>query len=248
MVVIRMKVVAIIQARMGSTRLPGKVLKDLSGKTVLERVISRIRRSQLIEHVIVATSTAAADSVIVDECERLSTDFFRGNEADVLDRYYRAAQQSRADAIVRITSDCPLIDPAVSDQTIRAYLDEQPDYASNTQPRTYPRGLDTEVMTFRALEAAWREAREPYQREHVTPYLYMHPERFKLLSVSGGVDYSQNRWTLDTAEDLDLLRAVYDRLGKRDDFSWRDVLRLMEQEPALAEINRHVGQKALHEG
>ena len=233
---------------MGSTRLPGKVLKDLGGKTVLSRVVSRVRRSQFIDEVDVATSTESADTAIVEECHRLGAAVFRGNEADVLDRYYRAAQAAKAEAIVRITSDCPLIDPVVSDQTVRAFLDEQPDYASNVQVRTYPLGLDTEVMTFEALETAWREASESFQRVHVTPYLYQHPERFRLLSVIGQADYSQNRWTLDTPEDLEFLQAVYAGLGNQDDFSWRDVLHLMKQEPKLAEINRHITQKAVREG
>jgi spore coat polysaccharide biosynthesis protein SpsF len=240
------KVIAIIQARMGSTRLPGKVLKDLCGETVLARVVSRLRHCQRIEGVIVATSTEPADTAIVEECERLGTSVFRGNEQDVLDRYYQAALTARAEAVVRITADCPLIDPEITDDTIEVFLKESPDYASNVLERTYPRGLDTEVMTFGALESAWREAREPHQREHVTPYLYEHPERFKLLSVPGEMDYSGYRWTVDTPEDLDLLRAVYARFGKRDDVSWREVLQLMEREPELAEINRHIVQKTLH--
>jgi spore coat polysaccharide biosynthesis protein SpsF len=237
------KVVAIIQARMGSTRLPGKVLKDLCGETVLARVVNRTRRATLLNEVVVATSVQPADDAIVRECGRLSVACFRGDEADVLDRYYRAAEKFSAGAIVRITSDCPLIDPEVSDKTIRAFLERHPDYASNVLERKYPRGLDTEVMTFAALESARREARDPYQREHVTPFLYQHPERFRLVSVTGDRDYSHYRWTLDTLEDLEFLRAVYARRAEASDPAWQDVLRILEGEPDLAAINQHVKQK-----
>jgi spore coat polysaccharide biosynthesis protein SpsF len=237
------KVVAIIQARMGSTRLPGKVLKDLCGETVLARVVNRTRRATILHEVVVATSVQPADDAIVQECGRLSVACFRGDEADVLDRYYRAAEKFSADAIVRITSDCPLIDPEVSDKTIRAFLDQHPDYASNVLQRSYPRGLDTEVMTFAALQSAQREARDPYQREHVTPFLYQHPDRFRLVSVTGDRDYSHYRWTLDTREDLEFLRAVCARRAEAPDPAWQDVLRILEGEPDLAAINEHVKQK-----
>jgi spore coat polysaccharide biosynthesis protein SpsF len=240
-----MRVVAIIQARMGSTRLPSKVLKDLGGDTVLARVVSRVHRCRFVDEVVVATSKDPADDIILKECQRLGTRVFRGSEQDVLDRYYGAAREAQAEVVVRITSDCPLIDPGVSDKTIQAFLDAWPDYASNVLERTYPRGLDTEVMTFAAIESAWRDAREPYQREHVTPFLYQHPERFRLLSVKGDHDYSQYRWTLDAPEDLEFLRAVYARSVDRQDLSWQDVLSMVEREPELAEINRHIVQKTV---
>jgi spore coat polysaccharide biosynthesis protein SpsF len=243
-----MKIVAIIQARMGSSRLPNKVLKDLGGATVLDRVQNRLRRSRLIDDLVVATTTQSQDNVIVDHCESGGIAVFRGSEHDVLDRYYRAAKHAHGEVIVRITSDCPLIDPEVTDMTIQLFLDKQPDYASNALERTYPHGLDTEVITISALERAWHEATEPYQRSHVTPYLYQNPSRFKLLSVKGTADYSRHRWTLDTADDLEFLRTVYKRLEVRDHFTWRDVLDLVEREPGLAEINSYVAQKALHEG
>ena len=242
------RVVAIIQARTGSTRLPGKVLKSLEGETVLARVLARTRRATTIGEVLVATSEAPGDDAIVTECKRLDTRVFRGDENDVLDRYYRSAQFSKAEIVVRITSDCPLIDPQITDKTINEFLKELPDYASNALTRTYPRGLDTEVFTLQTLECAWRESSEPYQRAHVTPYIYQHPERFKVLAVNGQKDYSNLRWTLDTEDDLKFLRAVYARFGGRDDFGWRDVLGLLEREPDLSLINRHVAQKALHEG
>jgi spore coat polysaccharide biosynthesis protein SpsF len=242
------KVVAIIQARMGSTRLPGKVLKDLEGGTVLTRVVQRVRRARLIDEVLIATTNQAADDAIVEECERYSVAVFRGDEDNVLDRYYRAALGCNAGIVVRITSDCPLIDSEITDKTIAAFLDARPDYASNALIRTYPRGLDTEVMTVEALERAWRGAREPCQRAHVTPYIYQNPDAFTVLPVTGDADYSGHRWTLDTPEDLAFIRAIYARVEDRYNFGWRDVLRILEREPELAEMNRMVPQKSVHEG
>jgi spore coat polysaccharide biosynthesis protein SpsF len=242
-----MNTLAIIQARMGSTRLPGKVLLDLGGATVLARVVRRLERSQQITKVVVATTTAPGDEAIVLECERLHVLSFRGSECDVLDRYYQTTRLYPAEAVVRITSDCPLIDPALVDETIRVFRDERADYASDVLPRTYPRGLDSEVFTSAALDRAWRDAHEPYEREHVTAYLYEHPEIFRLASARGDVDYSHYRWTLDTPEDLSLLRAIYSRFDNRDDFRWQDVIALMEREPELAELNSQVLQKSLRE-
>ena len=242
-----MTTLAIIQARMGSSRLPGKVLMDLCGTSVLARVVGRLGRSQEITQIVVATTSAPADDAIVHGCERLQVSCFRGAEDDVLGRYYECARTYPANAIVRITSDCPLIDPNLVDETIRVFRHEQADYASNVIPRTYPRGLDTEVFTFDALDRAWREAREPHQREHVTPYLYEHPQIFRLASRSGAADYSRYRWTVDTREDLELLRAIYSRFHGDDDFSWQDVIALMKREPELAELNSQVLQKSLRE-
>jgi len=242
-----MNTVAVIQARMGSSRLPGKVLMDLGGETTLARVVRRLQRSRQVTKIVVATTTARGDQAIIRECEHLQVVCFRGEEQDVLDRYYQAASANAADAVVRVTSDCPLIDPELVDETVEVFRDEHADYASNVFPRTYPRGLDTEVFSFDALDRAWREAREAHQREHVTPYLYEHPQIFKLASLSGAADYSRYRWTLDTREDLELLRAIYSRFDGRDDFSWKEVLRLMEREPELAELNSQVLQKSVRE-
>jgi spore coat polysaccharide biosynthesis protein SpsF len=243
-----MKIVAIIQARLGSSRLPRKVLMDLCGAAVLDRVLNRLGRSELIQELLVATTVEPADDAIVEHCERVGRRVFRGSEHDVLDRYYRAAEFMGADVVVRITSDCPVIDPEVTDATIRAFLDRRADYASNTRVRTYPRGLDTEVMTVQALERAWRESTKSYQREHVTPYIYENPGKFKLHGIENDGDCSQHRWTVDTPEDLQLLRAIYARFGGRDDFGWREVLEFVERDPSLADINRHIAQKAVHEG
>ncbi len=231
---------------MGSTRLPGKVLMDVAGQTALARVVERVRRATLINECLVATTDRPADDVIVDECRRCSLSVSRGDQDDVLDRYYRAAQLAKADVVVRITSDCPLIDPEITDKTIAAFLKAEVDYASNALHRTYPRGLDTEAMSFDALARAWQNAGKQHEREHVTPYIYEHPEKFKILCVTGDVDYSKHRWTLDTPEDLEFIRAVYSRMSQDANFSWHDVLTLLRQNPELMGINRSVVQKPLH--
>ena len=193
-----------------------------------------------------ATTDLAADDAIVQECRKLGVAVSRGDQKDVLDRYYRAAQFSKADVVVRITSDCPLIDPEVTDKTTAAFMDAHPDYASNLLERTYPRGLDTEVFSLDALARAWRIASKPYQREHVTPYIYENPSEFRLLSVTGDENHSAHRWTVDTPENLEFVRAVYTRIGNKD-FSWRDVLHLVEREPKLMELNGSVPQKDVRE-
>jgi spore coat polysaccharide biosynthesis protein SpsF len=241
-----LKVVAIIQARMGSTRLPGKVLMDICGETMLARVVSRVKRAKLINEVLVATTDRPTDDAIVAECKKSSVSVSRGDQNDVLDRYFRAAQLSKAEVIVRITSDCPLIDPEVTDKTIAAFLEERPDYASNCLVRTYPRGLDTEVISFAALSRAWQSARKPYEREHVTPYIIEHPTEFKHLSVTGRENFSEYRWTVDTLEDLTLVREIYRRLNGEGIFSGWAVIELLQREPELLELNRSVQQKAVH--
>lgn len=243
-----MKIVAVIQARMGSSRLPGKVLADVAGRSMLARVCDRLDRAATLDTIVVATTDAAADRPVVAECRRLGVACFRGSEEDVLDRFHRAATCHRAEAVVRITADCPLIDPEVVDRVVRAFLTARPDYASNTLVRTWPRGLDTEVIAAAALARAARQASERYQRVHVTPYLYQHPERFKLLPVTGRQDFAGHRWTVDLADDLRLVRAVYRRLGSERAFSWREVLQLLADEPALTGLNAHVRQKQLVEG
>ena len=241
-----MRITAIIQARMGSTRLPAKVLKDIAGQSMLARVCRRACRAATIDEVVVATTTEPADEVVADECDRLGVACFRGSEDDVLDRYHHAAKRHGADAVVRITADCPLIDPNVVDRVVRRFLAARPDYASNTLTRTWPRGLDTEVFSTDALAHAHREATEPYERVHVTPYLYQHRERFRLLPVTCGEDLGALRWTVDSAEDLQFVRAIYDRLGDNA-FSWREVLHVLAADPGIARLNERVRQKDLVE-
>jgi len=243
-----MKTVAIVQARTGSSRLPGKVLEQIEGRSMLWRVCRRAGRSVLIDRLVVATTTRPRDQAIVDECRRLGVPCFRGSETDVLERYHQAAELHAADVVVRITADCPLIDPEVIDLVAGAFFERQPDYASNALQRSWPQGLDTEVMTAAALARAAREATQPHQREHVTPYIYQHPELFTLHPVTSGRNLAEYRWTVDTPEDLQFVRAVYRRFPGDDAFCWRDVLDLLAKEPALADLNRHVRQKDLAEG
>lgn len=242
-----MKVVAIIQARMGSTRLPGKVLMDLAGEPMLARVVNRCRRAALLADVVVATTTQPADEAIARLCEERGWPCVRGSEDDVLDRYHQAAEARRADVIVRITSDCPLIEPAVVDRTVKEFLDRQPgvDYACNVLPqRTFPRGLDVEVASRAALDRAWREDLNPAWREHVTLYIRRHPELFRLHGVMNDVDYSDLRWTVDEETDLALARRIYGHFG-HDAFSWGDVLALLAGHPDWSALNRSVKQKVV---
>ena len=232
---------------MGSSRLPGKVLLDLGGETVLSRVVQRIRRATLVEEVVVATTTSAVDHAVVEESARLGVRSFRGSERDVLDRYLSAAKYLGADTIVRITSDCPLIDPDLVDAVVKKFTQENADFACNVWPRTYPRGLDAEVCTISALAKVWRLADQPHQREHVTPLFYERQDLFRFASVQNQVDLSRHRWTLDTPEDLALIRSIYSSFGNRGDFSWSAVLALFERLPELSGINAHVIQKTMRE-
>jgi len=243
-----MKVVCIIQARVGSTRLPKKVLKKVHGKTVLEHDIDRIKRVKNIDEIVIATTTEDKDIEIAKEAERLNTPYFRGSESDVLSRYYYAAKEHEADVVVRLTSDCPLLDPKVTEAIIAYYLDnmDRYDYVSNTLERSYPRGLDTEVFSFKVLERAFNEAVLERDREHVTPYLYLNKDKFNLGSYKSEVDYSENRWTLDTEEDFTLINKIYDALySKNQFFGMQEILELLKEQPELKEINREIEQKKI---
>ncbi len=242
-----MRIVAIIQARMGSTRLPGKVLLDLAGEPMLVRGVNRTRRAQTLDEVVVATTVKPTDDAIVDLCDERGWPCFRGSEEDVLDRYYHAALAHQADVVIRITSDCPLIAPEIVDRVVWEFLDLQPeiDYACNVLPRrSFPRGLDTEVMRFDVLEQAWREDRNPAWREHVTPYIQRNPDLFRIHGITNDIDYSHMRWTVDTPEDLAFVRCIYEHFG-HDRFSWRELLAVLDEHPEWLEINQHVQQKVV---
>jgi spore coat polysaccharide biosynthesis protein SpsF (cytidylyltransferase family) len=231
-----MSTVAIIQARMGSTRLPGKVLERIGGKPLLEYVVRRTQRAETVTKVVVATSTEPRDGVIERCCGEVGVDCFRGDEGDVLDRYYRAAVAYGAESVVRVTADCPLICPEVIDRVVRVYRGGDYDYVSNTAPRTYPDGLDTEVMSIGALSRAWEEAKRPWQREHVTPYIRENPGVFRMQNVRNEVDLSSWRWTVDEARDLELVRAVYARVGN-DGAGMAELVRVVESDRGLRLIN-----------
>lgn len=241
-----MKTVIIVQARMTSTRLPGKILYEVLNRPLLEYQIERLGQVRQADDIVIATTANDSDLPVVQLCERLKINCFRGPEEDVLARYYFAAQESKADNIVRITSDCPLIDPEVMDEVISLYLNnfKRYDYVSNTLKRTYPRGLDTEVFSWSALEKAYKEAKERPEREHVTLYMYRHPERFCLANSGSAEDYSQHRWTVDTKEDFELIELILQELYPVNSrFTWLDVLNLLNEHPEWAEINAAVHQK-----
>lgn len=237
--------VAIIQARMGSKRLPGKVLLEIAGQPMLVWVVERTRLAKTVDQVVVATTSEDEDDQIAALCSERGYLCYRGSLFDVLDRYYQAASWLSAKVIVRITADCPLIDAEVIDKTVKALPGY--DFVANRLPppwgRTYPIGLDTEVCTFAALEIAWKEATALHQREHVMPFLYEHPERFKTLLINFERDYGAMRWTVDTNEDLDLVRRIAAYFPGRMDFSWLEVLELFERYPELGQINANVRHK-----
>jgi len=237
----QMKVAAIIQARMGSTRLPGKVMEEIAGKPMLRHIIDRLKRAELIHSIVVATTATEIDKPIVKVAEEAGTGSYTGSEEDVLDRYYRAAKEFAVDAIVRITADCPLVDPRLLDRVIQRYLKGDCDYAANTLKRTYPDGLDVEVFSCAALERAWKEARMASEREHVTPYIWKNPEKFKLANVENNVDLSDLRWSVDEKEDLEFICQVYKHLYKEGHifYMW-DVLKLLEKYPDLKQINQGI--------
>lgn len=241
-----MKIGIIVQARMGSTRLPGKTFREVLGHPLLGYLIDRLKRVKGSPPIIVATTTKAIDNVLVTFATGQEIFSFRGSEDNVLERFYLAAKARELDVIVRVTADCPLIDPAVIDLAIKTFVEEYPkvDYVSNALNRTYPRGMDVEVFSFKALEKAYTQAEEASEREHVTPYIYRHPEFFVIKDFKAPKDHSAYRWTVDTPEDFELieklLSAVY---PKTPQFTLEDLLKQMELHPDWIKINQHIEQK-----
>ena len=230
-------VVAIIQARMGSSRLPGKTMADVEGQPMLGHVIDRVRCAGKVNRVVVATSTAPADDIIASFCESIGTPCHRGSESDVLDRFYQAARAEKAHTVVRITGDCPLIDPAIIDRVIEQFQRGGLDYVSNAMVRTFPDGLDTEVFSAAALEAAWRDGRMSSDREHVTPYL--RTGKFRTANVANDLSATtgHHRWTVDEPADLEFVRAVYAAFRGQPIFSTGEILQLLERNPDLGTMN-----------
>ncbi len=236
--------VCIVQARMGSSRLPGKVLCDLGGRPMLDQILRRLRRSQTLDRIVVATSDLPQDRPIVERCDSQKYDCFTGSHEDVLDRFTRAAESFAADLIVRITADCPLIDPSVVDATVAMIqADATLNCASNFFPRrTFPRGLDVEVVTRSTLEQIDRSTTDPRVREHVTLAIYENSTSFRIGSVISDQDWSGLRWTVDEAADLKLVQAMYATFGERN-FTWRDCLFAYRHHPQWRELNSHISQK-----
>ncbi len=249
---------------MSSSRLPGKILADIAGHPMLSRVYIRTSRARTITETVVATTIDPNDDPVAEYCDFAGIPFMRGSQYDVLDRYFQAAKEFNADIVVRITADCPVIDPDLIDEAVRTLRTGAYDFAANRLPppfgRTYPIGLDTEVCTFAALERAWKDAQEAFHREHVMPYLYEGVELssvnrqlsegvslrgFNVVQLHHPTDFGDYRWTVDTPEDLEFMRQVFARFDGRDDFSWKEMLDLVHAEPDLMKINAGVQHKTL---
>ncbi len=239
----------IIQARMGSQRLPGKIMVPFLGRPALEVLIERLKRSRLADIIVIATSQDRQDDKVGHLACRLGVTCFKGSQSDVLGRYYLAAEQNNIDVIVRITADCPLADPEIVDSVIARHIQAKADYTTNSMQAGYPRGLDVEVFNFDGLKKINKDAQKDYQREHVTPYFYENPNIFKItqLSAPPELQWPDLRLTLDTQEDYNLLCKVFERLYHKDrNFTASDIVNLFQQEPSLKSINKNVTQKELY--
>ncbi len=244
----KMRTVGIVQARMGSTRLPGKVLKKIDDKPLLAYQIERMKKASFIDELVIAT-TPYGNEDIINLCNELNVSYFIGSEQDVLARYYEAAVRFGADVVVRMTSDCPLIDPAIIDSIIQTYFNGEYDYVSNTQLRTFPRGMDTEVFSMKLLKEAFENAKLDYEREHVTPYFYLNPNKYNVGQyISEKENYSHLRLTVDTVEDFELIKIVIEDLYPiNPNFDLEMILEKLIKEPDLIKINAHIEQKKLGE-
>lgn len=232
-------ITAVIQARLGSTRLQGKTMMTLSGEPLIGHLIKRVQRSKYISDIVIATTTKEKDDLIVKFAKEKNLKYYRGSEDDVLDRFYQTAVAFHLETIVRVTPDCPMLDPRVTDRVIKAYLNGNYDYVSNSLVPTYPDGFDTEIFSFEVLARAWRNAELQSEREHVTAYIVKHPELFRQYNVKKeGEDLSWMRWTVDTERDYEFVGRIFEKIGKTDDiFYMEDVLKVLEENPELIEIN-----------
>jgi spore coat polysaccharide biosynthesis protein SpsF len=220
------RIVAIVQARTGSTRLPNKVLMEIQGRTLLEHLISRLRRATLLDGIIIATSDKPRDQAVVELCKKLGVVVVTGSEDDVLDRFFKAATVAKADILVRVCGDQPLTDPDIVDEAIRQHLHSKADYSSTMLVRTFPQGVDAEVFSFEHLKKIHSLAKDPFQREHVTPYFYQHPEEFRLNKVLAPkeLEAADIKLTVDTQEDFDRVKRIIEALGRKEFFDTRDVI------------------------
>lgn len=235
------KIVTVIQARVGSTRLPGKVLKDIVGRPLLLRMVERVQRARTAGTIVIATTLEKSDDAIEDLCNQEGLLFFRGSQDDLLDRHYQAGLKFGADAVVKIPSDCPLIDPAVIDKVISFFLAGDFDYVSNLHPASYPDGNDVEVMSWGAITKAWQEAHRVIEREHTTPYFWENTDKFSIANVQweSGLNFSMShRWTIDYPDDFEFIRSVYEQLyPRKPDFGMEDILDLTSKRPEIFELN-----------
>lgn len=237
------KITAIVQARMTSTRLPQKVLKDLAGKPVISQVFNQLSYSKLLSGIVLATSTDISDDPLEKWAIENGYNIFRGDLNNVLKRFYDAAISLNAELIVRITADCPLIDPEVVDKVIEKFINGDYDYLSNANPPTFPDGLDTEIFSFESLKKAYDNATLKSEFEHVTTFIVNHPEFFKIGNYSSTSNYEKLRWTLDNKEDYEFLSIVYKELYKPNSFiSWKEVINFLESNKSLLKINEHINR------
>jgi glutamate-1-semialdehyde 2,1-aminomutase len=234
-----MKIVAIVQARMGSTRLPNKVMKDVAGIPMIGVLLFRLQKSKKIDQIILATSADEKNFDMVDYVQRLGYKVYLGKEDDVLDRFYKAASLYNADIIVRITGDCPLVDPDIVDSMVDTFSRNTCDYMSNANPPTFPDGLDVEVFTYRSLKIAWEKAEEKFEREHVTPFIREN-NCFSTFNFSNDMDLSNSRWTVDEYEDLEVVRSIFENFFPRKDFNWKEVVSLQNKNPNIFMKNKHL--------
>jgi spore coat polysaccharide biosynthesis protein SpsF len=233
-------IAAFIQARMSSARFPGKVLKPILGKPMLELEIERIKLCKTIDRIVVVTSTSSEDKQIIDLCNRIKVDVFCGNLENVLDRFYQVARKLKPDHIVRLTGDCPLIDAQVVDNLVRLYLNKKCDYGTNCMPPTYPDGLDAEIFSFEALEQAHKEASLPSHLEHISLFFEEQPKRFKIANLAHCTDLSGLRWTVDEPEDFEFVKIIFETFYPVNSaFGMKDVLGLLEKRPGIALLNKH---------
>lgn len=236
-----MGIIAVIQARISSTRLPGKILKKIEGKTILEHVINRVKAAKNLDDVIVATTVKKEDLEIVKLCAGLGISVFCGSEDDVLDRYYQTARLFKANHIVRITSDCPLIDFKIIDDVTDLYFKEKVDYVSNTIPETFPDGEDVEVFSLKVLKTAWKNAKMSSEREHVTPYIKNNPNIFKIVNLKFNINLNNKRWTIDEPEDFEFIKIIYKNLYSEDSlFGMRKILNFLKKHPEIEKINKNI--------
>ena len=242
-----MRIAAIIQARMSSTRLPGKTLMPLAGRPLISHVVDRISACRTIDRVVLATTVSCADDPLAAWADAQGVFCFRGSEGDVLGRYRDAARASGAEIIARVTADDPFKDPEATDEVVCRLVDNGLDFAYNNHPPSFPEGLDAEVFTLSALERAARESSDPWEREHVTQYFYRHPQLFRQENVSREVNLSHLRWTLDTEADYRMATAVYDRLyGTGRIFLMDEILRLLRKHPEIASMNANEVRSAMY--
>jgi len=233
-----MKTVAIIQARMGSSRFPGKMMQLINNKPIIWYVIDSVKQVKLIDKIVLASTKNKEDQILLEKAKEYGIGGFAGNENDVLDRYYQCAKKFRADIILRVTGDCPLVDPEVIEKVIKMFQDNECDYCSNTLPPTYPDGLDVEVFSFKTLETAWKESKTQKDREHVTSYIRVgeNEKKFKKLNLENGEDLSHIRLTLDQKEDFILIKKIFERINKNPIYL-KDIIDLIKKDPELLQIN-----------